>query len=146
MFLAPVLILFAGAVLVFAAGLAKAGRTVLTIISVFCAFSASFTLAPFLFFSQPRMIGYFGGFILFRIEPVASVGALFLALSAVGFSVWLAACYREPELRSVLSLMLAGVSFSAASVYAANLPSMMLFTSLTFLTLLFLHNKVRRSS
>jgi len=146
MFLAPVLILFAGAVLVFAAGLLKMGRTVLTIISVSCAFSASFTLAPFLFFSQPRMIGYFRGFLLFRIEPVASAGALFLALSAVGFSVWLAACYREPELRSVLSLMLAGVSFSAASVYAANLPSMMLFTSLTFLTLLFLHNKVRRSS
>jgi hypothetical protein len=144
MFLAPVLILFAGAVLVFAAGLLKMRRTVLTVISVSCAFSASFTLVPFLFFSQPRMIGYFRGLLLFRIEPVASVGALFLSLSAAGFSVWLAEYYHGSELCPVLSLMLAGMSFSAASVYAANLPSMILFTSLTFLTLLFLRRKIRK--
>ena len=81
-------------------------RTPLSVISFLAALSAIMTLVPFLFFSQPRTVDYFGGFLSFRIEPVACTAAIFLSVFAAGFSVWLGANYRQPEIGPVFTLLL----------------------------------------
>ncbi|MBP1748154.1 MAG: hypothetical protein H6Q52_693 [Deltaproteobacteria bacterium] len=143
MFLFPIYILLTGAILVFIAGSLKAGRPLLSVISFLAALSAAITLVPFLFFSQPRIIGYFGGFLSFKIEPFACTIALGLSVFAAGCSAWLAEHYRQPGTDSIFTLLLAAVGFSTASIFAANLPSMTVFTGLTFLVLLLLWKRSR---
>lgn len=142
MFLFPVWVLLIGSILVLLVGSLKAGRTAVAVTSFLTALSAAVTLVPFLFFSQPRTVGYFRDLIVFRIEPFASATALCLSLSAAGLTVWLAVYYREPKIDTVLALSLLAMGFSAASIFAASVPTMALFTFLTFLTLLLLRKKI----
>ena len=138
MFLFPIWIVLAGAALVFIAESLKAGRTLLSVITVLTALSATVTLVPFLFFSQPRVMNYFGGLLSFRIGPVACIAAIFLSAFAAGCSAWLTVYYQQPKIGMVFTLLLAATGISMASVFAANLPSTAFFTGLTFLALLFL--------
>ncbi|MCK9228671.1 MAG: hypothetical protein PHT96_11205 [Syntrophorhabdaceae bacterium] len=142
MFLLPVWILLTGAILVFITGSLKAGRALLSAISFLTVLSAAITLVPFPFFSQPRTFGYWGDLLLFRIEPVRCAIVLCLTVFAVVCSAWLAARYRSPRTGTVFTLLLFATGFSTASTFAANIPSVIFFTGLTFLTLLLLRKKV----
>lgn len=132
MFLFPIWTFFAGAALVLGAGLLKAGRTVLSVISFLASLSAAMTLVPFLFFSRPRTVGYFRDLLLFRIEPVSCAAALCLSVSAAGLILWLSANYREPGLSRIFTLSLLATGCATATIFAANPPSMVLCTALTF--------------
>ncbi len=143
MFLFPAWILFAGAVLVLTAGALKAGRATLWIISFLAALSSVMTLFPFLFFSQPRSVGYFRDLLVFRIELVTCAAAFCLSAAAAGFIGWLAANYRETGLHRVFALLLFGMTFATASIFAANPASMVLCSALTVAVLVFLRKEIR---
>lgn len=142
MFLFPVWIFFAGAVLVLTARALKAGRATLWIISFLAALSSVMTLFPFLFFSQPRTVGYFRDLLVFRIETVTCAAALCLSAAAAGLIGWPGASYRETGLHRVFALLLLGMTFATASIFAANPASMILCTALTIAVLIFLRKEI----
>ena len=112
-------------------------------ISFLAYLSAVMTLVPFLFFSQPRTVGYFRNFLVFRIDPVTCAAALWLSVSAACLILWLSAHYREPGLGPVLALSLLAMGFATAGIFAATPPSITLFTALTVAALLLLWKKIR---
>lgn len=143
MFLFPIWAFFAGAALALVAGSLKAGRTVLSAISFVACLSAATTLIPFIFFSQPRTVGYFRDILLFRIEPATCAAGLCLSVSEAGLILWLGANYRERGLGPVFTLSLLAMGFATATIFAANALSMALCMGLTVAALLFLRKAIK---
>lgn len=143
MLLFPVWVYLAGAALVLGAGLLKAGRTTLSAVSFLACLSAATTLVPFLFFSQPRVVGYFRDVLLFRIEPAATAAALCLSVFGAGLSLWLTASCRESGLSTTFALLLLAEGFATAGIFAANPPLTALFTALSVVAMLFVLRRVR---
>ncbi len=139
----PVWIFFAGSVVVFIAGLLKAGRVLLSIISFLVSLSAAMTVCPFIFFTKPRIFGHFCGFFAFRVEPFACIASACLSLLAAGCTVRLALYYPQQGIRAVFALLLLAAGLATASLFAANIPTVVSFTGATFLVLLVLHRNTR---